>query len=187
MINFHIQDFPDDWSVNLSIDALIAMYQQAFTDSSDADEGAMIANLMRQIITDNTYICHVAVEDDNEILGAVCWTPITLQNHAISAYLMSPVAVKTTHQNLKIGQQLIQHGLKNLASHGMDLVLSYGDPNYYQKVGFKPLDVKKITPPYPLSMPFGWIGQSLTKMDIDDIHISEPPICVPAFCHANLW
>lgn len=188
--NFSIRTWcPDLTQDSLSAKALIAMYQQAFADSSNADEGNMVADLVAQIIADNAYVCHIAVCDDDAILGAACWTPMSCKSNdqPLSAYLLSPVAVKTTHQDLKIGQQLIQYGLTYLSSQGIDLVLSYGDLNYYQKLGFKPLSIHKITPPYPLSMPFGWIGQSLSQDDIDTINIHEPPICVPAFCSAALW
>lgn len=178
-----------DWRAGMaySADALIALYQNTFAESSTVDEGKTIATLVHQIIEsdNNDWLCQIAIDGADEMVGAICWTKLSGIDQ--SAYLMSPVAVKTTHQNLKIGQQLILHGLATLKAQGVALVLSYGDPNYYQKVGFKVLDVDKITPPYPLSMPFGWIGQSLTQTPIENIHIDKPPVCVPAFCRAELW
>lgn len=38
-------------------------------------------------------------------------------------------------------------------------MLTYGDPAFYGRLGFRPLDPRETAPPFPLSMPQGWLGR----------------------------
>ncbi|MCG5517084.1 MULTISPECIES: hypothetical protein [unclassified Ectothiorhodospira] len=41
------------------------------------------------------------------------------------------------------------------------MVLTYGDPNYYSRIGFKPITEALAPAPFTLKQPEGWLGQSL--------------------------
>ncbi len=84
-----------------------------------------------------------------------------------------------------IGQALINHGLKELKSRSVSVVITYGDPSFYSKVGFQGLSEQVIQSPLKLSMPEGWLGQSLTNKPIPTI--KERPICVEEFKDPALW
>ena len=53
--------------------------------------------------------------------------------------MMAPVAVATAHQGKGIGQRLISHGLDALRREGVDIAVTYGDPAFHGRVGFKPV------------------------------------------------
>jgi predicted N-acetyltransferase YhbS len=100
------------------------------------------------------------------LLGAIFFSRLTFES-GVESFILSPVAVHSDHQRTGIGQGLINHGLQQLRNAGVDLVITYGDPDYYIKVGFKPLSQEVIQPPHELSQPIGWIGQSLQGSSAD--------------------
>jgi predicted N-acetyltransferase YhbS len=84
-----------------------------------------------------------------------------------------------------IGQNLIDHGLKELKRRGARIVITYGDPAFYSKVGFRPISEDVIRAPFKLSQPEGWLGQSLTDDSIEAI--PGPCSCVKALDNPAYW
>ena len=103
----------------------------------------------------------------------------------ISAFLLSPVAIDTSHQGEGIGQKLISFGLNTLKENGVELALTYGDPRYYTKTGFSPITEKTVKAPLPLSQPEGWLGQSLVSNEIEPIAGNSQ--CVEAMNKPEIW
>jgi predicted N-acetyltransferase YhbS len=99
--------------------------------------------------------------------------------------MLAPVAVSTPHQGKGIGQELIKHGLDALRQRSVSVVVTYGDPSFYGKVGFESLAESVIRAPLDLSMPAGWLGQSLTANPIPTI--PERPTCVAEFNDPAYW
>ena len=99
--------------------------------------------------------------------------------------MLAPVAVSTKHQRIGVGQALINYGLNELKKRSVDIVITYGDPAFYTKVGFQPLSENVIKAPLKLSMPEGWQGQSLTGEPMPTI--SERSICVEEFNNPVYW
>jgi putative acetyltransferase len=99
--------------------------------------------------------------------------------------LLSPVAVQPAFQGQGIGQCLITHGLRSIREQGVEVVVTYGDPAFYGRVGFEPLSTEVIPPPFDLSQPIGWLGKSLTSTHIQPIR--TPISCVAAFDDPALW
>jgi predicted N-acetyltransferase YhbS len=89
------------------------------------------------------------------------------------------------NQSKGIGQALINYGLNELKKRSVTVAVTYGDPNYYSKVGFRELPESIIQAPLKLSMPFGWLGQSLTGKPIPTIN--ERPVCVKEFNDPVYW
>jgi len=90
--------------------------------------------------------------------------------------MLAPVAVTTQHQGKGVGQALINYGLQELKNRSVAVVITYGDPSFYSKVEFQALSEAVIQAPLKLSMPEGWLGQSLTEEPIPTIN--ERPTCV---------
>jgi putative acetyltransferase len=76
-------------------------------------------------------------------------------------FILSPVAVATAQQGNELGQRLINHALEALLDRGVDVALTYGDINFYSKVGFAHITEADAQPPLPLQYPEGWLGQTL--------------------------
>lgn len=62
---------------------------------------------------------------------------------------------------------------------------SDGDPAFYSKVGFQSIDEARLRSPMPLSMPQGWIAQSLTEQPLP--LLTNKPNCVQQFVKPDLW
>ena len=103
----------------------------------------------------------------------------------VSAFIMSPVAIHTDHQGKGLGQKLISFGIKHLKENGVELLLTYGNPAYYSKVGFSPINEEIVRAPVELSLPFGWLGQSLVSEDIQPIKGRSR--CVSALNDPGYW
>lgn len=82
---------------------------------------------------------------------------------------MAPVAIHTDWQGRGIGQNLIKYGIYHLKKEGVTLMFTYGDPNYFSKVGFSQITEKVAKAPLKLSQPEGWLCQSLVGSEIEPI------------------
>jgi putative acetyltransferase len=63
--------------------------------------------------------------------------------------------------------------------------MTYGNPNFYSKVGFNPVKEETIKAPLHLTYPEGWLGQSLISNSLEPIagHSS----CVKALNKPEYW
>lgn len=73
------------------------------------------------------------------------------------------MAVSTEHQRSGVGAALIRFGLAALARSGDMVAVACGDPAFYGNAGFIPLSESVLKAPLDLSMPEGWLGESLTE------------------------
>ena len=162
------------------------LFTRVFSDSEGQSEGILIGNLAYELMADTDkkdLYGFVAIEQE-KIIGCIFFSRLTF-NSSISAFILSPVAVHTDHQGKGIGQQLINYGIKSLKDEGVELVMTYGDPNFYSKVGFKPVKEETIKAPIQLTYPKGWLGQSLISNSIDPI--ADQPSCVKALDKPEYW
>jgi len=171
---------------NKSKKEVTALFASVFATSEGENEGKIIGNLVAELsssIDDEQVLCIGAYEDET-ILGAIFFTRLMF-NKPIKVYMLAPVAVSTSQQGLGVGQALINFGLQELKSRAVNVVITYGDPAFYSKVGFQALPETVIQAPLKLSMPVGWLGQSLTEEPIPTI--SERPTCVREFNNPVYW
>jgi len=162
------------------------LFTKVFSDSEGKSEGLLIGNLAYDLMTStNTHnlYCFVATED-NKVIGSIIFTKLTFESK-VNAFLLSPVAVHTDYQGKGIGQKLIKFGLNTLKENGIELVFTYGDPNFYTKVGFSLINEKLINAPFKLTHPEGWLGQSLLSDKIEPI--SGNSHCVEALNKSEYW
>ena len=163
------------------------LFTSTFTASEGADEGALIGTLVRALlegVPQDDLLATIALENDTPI-GCILFTPLHYADDPRKVALLSPAAVAPDHQRHGIGQALISHGLDHLKAQGFTAVLTYGDPDYYGKTGFAPISQATAPAPYPLSMPHGWLGQSLTTQPLK--RIKGPATCVAPFATPDLW
>lgn len=164
------------------------VFVSAFSDSEGAEEGQRIGQLVKELVdgTDTQDLCGFVATDGNIITGAIFFSRLTFIEKEKSSFLLSPVAVLPEYQRKGIGQSLIRFGLDQLRTDGVVFVATYGSPLYYSKVGFTPLSHDIIRPPFKLSQPHGWIGQSLNDEPLSEF-ISGPCTCVAAFNNPEYW
>ena len=55
----------------------------------------------------------------------------------ISGYILAPLAVSPEHQKQGVGSSLMKSGIDMLTKDGTGFLLVYGDPDYYERFGFR--------------------------------------------------
>ena len=162
------------------------LFTSVFTSSEGEMEGKLIGSLSSQLASniDNREIICFGVYEKETLIGSIFFTRLKF-NSPIQVYMLAPVAVSTEYQGKGIGQALIHYGLNELKQRSASVVVTYGDPSFYSQVGFEALSENVIQAPLKLSMPFGWLGQSLTEEPIPTI--KERSVCVKQFNDPVYW
>ena len=162
------------------------LFTSVFTSSEGEQEGVLIGNLSAELASgiNNEEIICFGVYENQSLIGSIFFTRLRFSN-PIQVYMLAPVAVSTENQGKGIGQALINYGLDELKKRSVSVVVTYGDPSFYSKVGFQRLSENAIQAPLKLSMPFGWLSQSLTGEPIPTIN--ERPVCVKEFDDPVYW
>ena len=163
-----------------------SLFTSVFAISEGEEEGKLIGGLASQLagrIDNHEIICTGAFEDGS-LIAAIFFTRLRF-DEPIKAYMLAPVAVSTTHQGKGVGQVLIKSGLHELKHRSASVAVTYGDPAFYSKTGFQVLSENVIQAPLPLSMPGGWLGQSLSGKPIPTLR--SRPRCIPEFDKPDFW
>lgn len=162
------------------------LFNSVFTNSEGEEEGRLIGNLVKELIatTDSNDLYGFVAVDQDQIVGAIFFSRLTFKD-GINAFILAPVAVHSGHQGKGIGQALINYGLQEMKTKGINFVTTYGDSAFYSKVGFQPLSEDTIQAPHQLSHPEGWLGQSLTNEPIKPV--PGQSACVKAFDNPAYW
>jgi len=166
------------------LESILKVIETAFSD----EENKVIMNLVQGLHQETTSpsIKSLVVEDENQILGYVSYSPIFLKSDSsISGYILAPLAVSPEHQKQGIGSNLIKYGIDILTKDGAGVLLVYGDPNYYGRFGFNEEIGRIFIPPYSLDYPFGWTGMTLSGTAIPEQTIQFE--CVSSLSNPDLW
>ena len=131
----------------------------------DQSEGETVSQLAIDLLEDKTAlpILSLVAEQDNEIIGNVIFSSVNIEGvEGVSAYILAPLAVARFAQRKGVGTLLINKGLETLKERGAEIVLVYGDPNYYMRTGFKA--GHNLKPPHKLKYPEeAWMAQELVE------------------------
>ena len=168
------------------IEEIKQLFLRVFSDSEGQEEGSLIGSLVLDIVTSTDpqdLYGFVATEND-QIIGSIFFTRMTFQS-GVNAFLLSPVAIHTSYQGKGIGQKLINFGINHLKENRVSIVLTYGDLNFYSKVGFKLIAEKIARAPLKLTYPEGWLAQSLVSDEVEPI--AGKSYCVEAFNKPEIW
>lgn len=79
----------------------------------------------------------LVAELDDQVVGHIAFSPVTISDGSEGWYGIGPVSVLPMYQKQGIGTSLIKEGLslvKEMGGQGCALV---GEPNYYQRFGFR--------------------------------------------------
>jgi putative acetyltransferase len=166
---------------------LIDLFTATFAASEGPDEGALIGGLVHDLLADTPRddIRVFCAEDEGNIIGAVIFTRLTYPADPHIVFLLSPMAVASERQRKGIGQALLSHALQALRFEGIQIAVTYGDPNFYGRVGFRRITEDQARAPLPLSFPHGWIGLSLTGDVMPTLQ--GPSTCVSALNRSDVW
>ena len=178
-MNFRILDQESEQEV-------ARLFTSTFSSSEGEQEGRLIGSLAAALGAriDNRDIICIGADADGLMIGAIFFTRLRF-DEPIEAYMLAPVAVRTAHQGRGVGQELINFGLRELKNRSVSVVVTYGDPAFYSKVGFQALSEDVLQAPLSLSMPEGWLGQSLSGEAIPIL--KSRPACVQEFNSPDYW
>ncbi|MDA8419582.1 MAG: N-acetyltransferase [Desulfobacteraceae bacterium] len=99
----------------------------------------------------------LVAEIDGRVVGHVAFSPVTISDGTTDWYGLGPISVLPEYHKQGIGKSLVNTGLsilKELGGQGCALV---GDPNYYNRFGFRnhpELIYEGIPQEYFLALPF---------------------------------
>src|SRR5210317_517134 len=140
-------------------------FKKVFTQSEGKKEGKIVSKLSFKLakLIDGKNVIGIEAKIKTKIVGYIFLTKL---------------------QNQGIGQKIIQFALKYLQKQKVDLLMTYGDPRYYRKSGFKKTNIAIIPAPYKLSQPIGWL---VNKISLKKLKIKSKPNCVLPFRNKKLW
>lgn len=178
-------DFSQSYSN--SRDEIIELFKATFTASEGEDEGKLIAGLVTGIFTTtkDEDIFVFTAWDNGTLVGSIIFTRLNYIQDDRTVFMLSPVAVATDRQGQGIGQELLNFGLNKIRDHSVDVAITYGDPNYYSKVGFMQVTEQQAQPPLKPQYPEGWLAQSLSSAHFEPLR--GPSRCVEAFNNSEYW
>ena len=168
------------------IEEIKQLFIKTFSDSEGREEGLSVGSFVYGLMTETNDqdLYGFVATDDEKIIGSIFFSKLRFESE-VNAFLLSPVAINTSVQGKGVGQKLINFGIKVLKEDGVKLVFTYGDPNYYSKVGFSAISEKLVKAPLKLSQPEGWLGQSLVSDEVEAI--AGNSYCVEAINKPEYW
>lgn len=161
------------------------LFFETFSDSEGEEEGVLIKELVSELfeyVHTNEARAYFAQDTEGKVIGAVFFSPLNYEDNEV-VWMLSPMAVKTSEQGKGIGQAIIKFALRDLAEDGVKSACTYGDPAFYEKVGFEPVTTDKLPSPLPLSFPEGWLWNSFGNFQ----ELKGIPRCLAPFGSADLW
>jgi putative acetyltransferase len=168
-------------------DMIAAVHEESFAAAEGVEEGALIGGLVRRLLTETPGgdMRAFAARRDGAVIGAIIFTRMTYARDDRAVFVLAPVAVAPAAQGQGVGTALIRHGLDALRAWGVDVALTYGDPDYYGRFGFRPITTETAAAPFPLAHPHGWLGQSLAGGALGPL--GGMVACVPALNDPVFW
>lgn len=172
---------------SIDSDTIITLFTKVFSDSEGKSEGLLIGTLVSELMntTAEDDLYGFVIKDNKKIVGCIFFSRLTFEKNNINAFILSPVAIHTDYQKQGFGQKLINYGVNYLKEVGIEIIFTYGDPEFYKKVGFKTISENTIKAPFKLTYPFGWLCQSLIHNEVKSIEGKS--YCVPALNESQYW
>ena len=163
------------------------LVERSFTASEGAEEGKVVGALAKSLMesTPSDQISVFTAWQAGRIAGAIIFSKMFFTKDKRNVAILSPVAVAPDCQSKGVGTDLINHGLNTMSELGKDFAVTYGDPNYYSRFGFRHVTTQKVPAPFPLSHPHGWQALSLIDDIVDDL--KGEAVCVPALHRSEYW
>lgn len=168
-------------------DTLVALVERTFKASEGPAEGRLIGGLVQALLDGvpaEDLRVFTALDGDDPV-GCILCTRLDYPEDGRTVFLLSPVAVAPEWQGQRVGQRLIRHGLDALRGEGVDVAITYGDPAFYGRVGFRGITEAEAAPPRPLGQPHGWLAQALEGGPM--LPLRGPSRAVPPFDDPALW
>jgi len=81
----------------------------------------------------------LVAEVGGKVVGHIAFSPVTISDGSRNWYGLGPISVLPEYQKQGVGKALMQEGLSMLKALGAQGCVLAGDPNYYERFGFRSL------------------------------------------------
>ncbi len=106
----------------------------------------------------NALTVSLVAEDGGKVVGHIAFSPVTISDGSQNWYGLGPISVLPEFQKQGIGKSLVHEGLSLLKARGAKGCVLVGEPEYYERFGFKNLPdlvLDGVPPEYFLALMFG--------------------------------
>ncbi|WP_336942786.1 N-acetyltransferase [Acinetobacter modestus] len=117
------------------IQAIFDLTQKAFNDvehSSHTEQ--FIVNALRE---SKQLTVSLVAETHGKVIGHIAFSPVSISDGTTNWYGLGPISVLPEYQGKGIGSKLMKKGLNRIKTLNAKGCVLLGDPNYYEKFGFK--------------------------------------------------
>ena len=116
------------------------LVEVVFTEYSDATEGALVRELVKEIRSKKYYVPElelVMTDEKGEVIGYAMFSRFHIEGrYEDELLILTPVAVKTKLQRQHISKDLIEYGFVRAKEMGYKAVIVEGNPQNYNSRGF---------------------------------------------------
>lgn len=166
---------------------VVQLFYDTFKESENESEAEIVSGLVQNYLQDypRKDLKGYAAIADGKVIGCAFFSKLRFPESNIKVFILSPMVVKTEFHGKGIGQALINFAHSELIKDNVNLTMTYGDINFYSKVGYQQISESKIAAPLRLTYPEGWLTNCLdgkTQMEI-----AGTPYCIPELNDENLW
>jgi len=88
----------------------------------------------------NALTVSLVAENDGTVVGHIGFSPVTFSDGSENWYGLGPISVRGAYQKQGIGSSLVNEGLHLIKEADAEGCVVVGDPNYYERFGFKSPD-----------------------------------------------
>jgi putative acetyltransferase len=96
--------------------------------------------IIHALRTANAMTVSLVAEIDGTVVGHIAFSPVTLTDGSENWYGLGPISVRPAYQKQGVGSSLVNEGLRLLKDAGAEGCVVVGEPNYYERFGFKSPD-----------------------------------------------
>lgn len=115
------------------------------------------ANLVEAVSCSDSFIKELSIlaELDDQVVGHILYSSVKLDKYPDKRILaLAPVAVLPQYQHKGIGTKLIEVGNKKADELSFELITVLGEPDYYQRFGFRTSTEHGIKCPFKVEAKF---------------------------------
>ena len=88
----------------------------------------------------NALTFSLVAEIDGKLVGHIAFSPVTFSDGSENWYGLGPISVLPSYQKQGIGTKLVHEGISMLKDLGAEGCVLVGDPNFYERFGFRSPD-----------------------------------------------
>jgi putative acetyltransferase len=125
--------------------AIDALLRRAFPAPDEA-------RLVQHLCIDGDMVLTLVADDEESgaLAGMVAFSrmAVTIDDKAIAAVALAPLAVEAAYRRQGVGEALVQAGIAHLTEAGAMLCFVLGEPDYYHRFGFEPDWARGFASPY---------------------------------------